>query len=273
MVKDGKSIAMLQQAEITEAKPDVFWHDDGYFLIKFQNSDDMNVVLNASPHMFFGKAAIVKPWSEKFDFHAEVLRNVPMWVKLPNLPLNCWGVDTLSRLGSVLGVPLCADECTSKQLRVSFARFLIEVDVTKTLPKNIWFESPDGALIEQKVVFEWAPPFCSKCNKVGHDCARKVQPQKKQVSSKEKPTQKVWVVKPQPATVPAPGLSVPESGGNGSMHNAGVFTPALTTMQATSDDDWRMVGRKQRSHSNPPVFTNVPHSNTYAALLKEGGDG
>ncbi|XP_021767734.1 uncharacterized protein LOC110732124 [Chenopodium quinoa] len=235
MVKDGKSIAMLQQAEITEgnlkwknsvifyvigyyptiavvhryiaenwnvvAKPDVFWHDNRYFLIKFQNFDDMNVVLNASPHMFFGKAAIVKPWSKKFDFHAEILRTVPIWVKLPNLPLNCWGVDTLSRLGSVLGVPLCADECTSKHLRVSFARLLIEVDVTKTLPKNIY---------------------------------------------------------------------VPESGGNGSMHNAGVFTPAPTTVQATSDDDWRVVGRKQRSHSNPPVFTNIPHSNTYAALLKDG---
>ncbi|XP_021734544.1 uncharacterized protein LOC110701237 [Chenopodium quinoa] len=222
------------------AKPDVFCHDDGYFLIKMQNSDDMNVVLSASPHMFFGKAAIVRPWSEKFDFHAEVLRTVPIWVKLPNLPLNCWGVDTLSKLGSVLGVPLCADEY--------------------------------GVLIEQKVVFEWTPPFCSKCNKVGHDCAipRKVQPQKKQVASKEQPKQKVWVAKPQLATIPAPEPSVPEFGGNGSVHSAGVFTPAQTTLQDTSDDDWRVVGRKHRSHSNPPVFTSVPNYNTYTTLIKDG---
>ncbi|XP_021767614.1 uncharacterized protein LOC110732003 [Chenopodium quinoa] len=169
-IRDGKSIAKLSSVDIYEgnkrwgnaiifyvvgysptisavhkfvadnwsniAKPDIFWHDEGYFIINLKSIDDKNAILCSGPHMFFGKPAIVKAWSDKLDFHAEILRTVPLWIKLPNLPLNCWGAETLSRIGSLLGVPVCADECTSRQLRVSFARLLVEIDITKALPNS-----------------------------------------------------------------------------------------------------------------------------------------
>ncbi|XP_021747460.1 uncharacterized protein LOC110713310 [Chenopodium quinoa] len=190
-----------------------------------QNDYDMHTFMNAGPHMFYGRAAIVKPSSDKFDFHFEVLRTVSLWVRLPNLPLNCWGVDTLSRIGSVIGVPLYADDCTSKQLRV---------------------ENPDGNLIEQKLIFEWSPPFCKKCNKVGHDCnapAKKSQAQKKQP-----------------------------------VHGAAVITPAPTTHKANSDYDWRIVGRKNRSFSVSHHVPDLSSSNPYSSLFEDthtdpiGGD-
>lgn len=71
---------------------------------------------------------------------------------------------------------MCADECTSRQLRVSFARLLIEIDVTKPLLHSVSIETPGGVMLEQKVVYEWTPPFCSKCNKVGHDCSKSTTP-------------------------------------------------------------------------------------------------
>lgn len=86
----------------------------------------MHSILYAGPYMFYGKATVVPD----FHFHNEVLRTVPLWVRLPNLPLHCWSSSSLSILGSGLGVPICADSCTSRQLRVSFARMLVEVDVT-----------------------------------------------------------------------------------------------------------------------------------------------
>lgn len=57
----------------------------------------------------------------------------------------------------MIGVPLFTDECTSKKQRVTFARLLIEVDVTKELHKAISIEDINGSNIEQKVHFEWAP--------------------------------------------------------------------------------------------------------------------
>lgn len=181
----------IEQQWSNIGKPTIYWHEAGYFIVNFQSPDDMHTVLHSGPHMFYGKPAIVKPWSDKFDFHAEILRVVPLWVKLPNLPLNCWTTATLSRIGSALGVPICADSCTSRQLRVSFARLLVEIYVTKALPQCVHIETPDGRMMEQRVVYEWTPPFCAQCKKVGHDCAKKNNP----------PPKKVWVPK-KPGTVP-----------------------------------------------------------------------
>lgn len=170
-------------------KPDIYKHDDGYFVLRFASMADRDEVLCAGPHSFRGKPVIMKPWSPTFNFHEEVLKVIPLWVRLPNLPLNCWSGDSLSRISSVVGVPRCADECTTHQLRVSFARVLIEVNVTQPLPDKVTIVGPTGEMFDQKVVFEWKPPFCKVCKYVGHDCEAKavqakaayakVQPQKK----------------------------------------------------------------------------------------------
>ena len=99
---------------------------------------------------------------------------VPIWIKLNNLPLNCWGEKSLSRIGSLLGVPLYADECTSKTLRVSYARILIEMDVTKTMPKEVKIADPNGNVFSQKVSYDWIPPYCKKCQSMGHNCEKQV---------------------------------------------------------------------------------------------------
>lgn len=82
----------------------------------------------------------------------------PLWVKLPNLPLNCWGPESLSRIDSVLGVPLYADSCTTKQWRVYFARLLIGMDVTSPLPEYVWLEDDNGLMFKQVVNYDWKPP-------------------------------------------------------------------------------------------------------------------
>lgn len=63
-------------------------------------------------------------WTPNFDFDKEVLNVIPIWVKLPNMPLNCYSENSHSIIASLLEVPLYADECTAKVLRVSFSRIL-----------------------------------------------------------------------------------------------------------------------------------------------------
>lgn len=53
-------------------------------------------------------------------------------------------------------------------------------------------EDPNGEILEQAVMYEWTPPFCQKCQVVGHDCA------KKQPAPKPK-TKKQWIPKSKPA--------------------------------------------------------------------------
>lgn len=72
-------------------------------------------------------------------------------VKLPTL--NCWSANSLSRIGSTLGVPLCADDCTSTQSLIC----LVEMDVTKALPGSITIMDDSGVSFEQKVLYDWTP--------------------------------------------------------------------------------------------------------------------
>lgn len=37
-----------------------------------------------------------------------------------------------------------------------------------SLPQVVLIEGVDGLVFEQDVVYEWIPPYCDKCNKVGH---------------------------------------------------------------------------------------------------------
>lgn len=141
------------------SKPSIYLHEDGYFVINFVSAEDRDSVIQSGPHLYFGKPIILKTWTPQFHFHNEVLRIIPIWIKLPNLPLNCWTSDSLSRIGSLLGVPICADECTTRQPRISFARLLIEMDVTKELPKSIAIQDPTGTIITQEVVYDWLPHF------------------------------------------------------------------------------------------------------------------
>lgn len=94
-------------------KPQVFLHEEGYFVARFVSRKDRDFVVMAGPYTFFGRPLIVKPWAANFNFQVEELRVVHVWVRLPNLPLMCWGSDSVSSVGSLVGAPLFATECTS----------------------------------------------------------------------------------------------------------------------------------------------------------------
>lgn len=71
--------------------------------------------------------------------------------------MSCWGRDSLSRIVSVIGIPVYADECTTKQTRISFARKLIEVNITKDLPNEVLVMDPNGRKFKQPVIYDWKP--------------------------------------------------------------------------------------------------------------------
>ncbi|KAH0767691.1 hypothetical protein KY285_003562 [Solanum tuberosum] len=155
------------------AKPKVYYHNDGYFLVKFNTLEDMDEVFYAGPHMLNQKPIIVKKWTSKFYFNKEVMQTIPIWVKFPNLPLKCWGVQSLSRIASGLEIPIYADECTMPVDRISYARLLIEMGITRTLPTELKVEDPNGRSFTQVVQYEWVPIYCSSCLTIGHTCQHK----------------------------------------------------------------------------------------------------
>lgn len=169
--------------------PEIFYHVEGYFVINLANEEEKTAVLCYGPYTIAKKPVIVKAWKLEFSFKDEVLKVIPLWIQLPNLALNYWGMDSLSRIGSLIGKPLFADECTTKQKRISYARMLVEVDMTKHVVYDIQIEDPSGKFIQQKVIYEWEPVFCNKCQQIGHNC------EVKEKFQLPKETKKQWVPK------------------------------------------------------------------------------
>ncbi|XP_058768386.1 uncharacterized protein LOC131642116 [Vicia villosa] len=174
--------------------PEIFYNNEGYFLIRFESKEDKNTVLVRGPYMIYRKPMFLHEWTPEFKLEEDMLRVLPIWVIFPNLPLAFWGETSLGKIASAIGKPLMTDECTAKKLRVSYARVLIEVDVTKVLKKSVAIRDPKGIKTNQDVEYEWEPAYCKKCDKVGHICKEKEPPIQ----------QKVWIVKPTKQDEPIP---------------------------------------------------------------------
>ncbi|XP_058752249.1 uncharacterized protein LOC131625409 [Vicia villosa] len=87
-------------------------------------------------------------------------------------------------LASAFGTPIVTDEFTTSKLRVSYARVLVEVDITQKLLEEIVIKDKEGNVVIQKVEYEWRPNLCEKCQAVGHNCEFKIK--KKQWQPKNK---------------------------------------------------------------------------------------
>ncbi|KAG5583273.1 hypothetical protein H5410_053900 [Solanum commersonii] len=122
----------------------------------------------SGPYTLNYKPIVLKAWTASFNFEEEFPTEIPLWVKFPKLPLNCWSGNSLSRIASQAGTPIYADECTAKQTRISFARMLIEVNLTKPLPHDIAVMDPNGRVFTQAVEYDWKSLFYDKCQTIGH---------------------------------------------------------------------------------------------------------
>lgn len=103
------------------------------------------------PQMLNARPIVIKMWTPDFDFATKMLRAIPLWVKFPSIPLNFWSVESLSRISSGLGAPLYTEERTTRLERISYARLLVEMDITRSLPNTLLVLDPNGKKCEQVI--------------------------------------------------------------------------------------------------------------------------
>ncbi|KAI0513408.1 hypothetical protein KFK09_009428 [Dendrobium nobile] len=113
-------------------------------------------------------------WTPDFDVREES-PIAPVWISFPNLRLHFFNHQILFGLASIFGRPLQTDQATASVSHPSMAWVLIELDVSKKHPTEIWIGSEMKGYF-QKVEFENLPIFCSFCKMHGHgvnQCFRK----------------------------------------------------------------------------------------------------
>ncbi|KAK1287514.1 hypothetical protein QJS10_CPB19g00925 [Acorus calamus] len=144
-------------------------HGNGFFTVKFDLEEDSRTVLEGGPWTMDYRPFILRKWSPDVRMEQERLSSIPLWIRLPNLPLHLWEEDCLSRIGSTIGVPLYADLATLRCSRASYARICVEVQATMTLPDSVLVDIAPGCRESFKIDYDWKPMACKFCQTFGHD--------------------------------------------------------------------------------------------------------
>ncbi|XP_016441540.1 uncharacterized protein LOC107767132 [Nicotiana tabacum] len=132
----------------------VFLHNNGYFIFKFDNEEGKEAILKQGPYIFNYRPFIIKQWDPEFQMNKEPTQLVPIWVMFPNLPIQFWAPPNLGRIASYMGNSICTDKLTAQEQRISYARILIEMDISQPLPDSISLELPDGTHYSQSIEYE-----------------------------------------------------------------------------------------------------------------------
>lgn len=95
--------------------------------------------------------------------------NVPIWIKLPQLPFKYWGERSLFKIAGMVGKVIKMDQATKEKEKLNFARVMVEIGINDTLPDSIVFCNEHGNRMEQKVEYEWRPIQCTQCKGFRHE--------------------------------------------------------------------------------------------------------
>ncbi|XP_060200629.1 uncharacterized protein LOC132628891 [Lycium barbarum] len=137
-------------------KPQIMYYDNGYYMFRFWTKEDRDLILQSGPYTYNSKPLILKQWEMNFRFDHGSMNVIPLWVKFPRLPVGYWFVKALSKLASVGGKPLYTYKYTANLKKVSYARPLMETDISKPLPEFVDIHTPEGEL-HQSIEYDWRP--------------------------------------------------------------------------------------------------------------------
>ncbi|KAI0501240.1 hypothetical protein KFK09_016183 [Dendrobium nobile] len=148
--------------------------DQRHIAIQLSNDLDYSRIFSRRAYYIQGCQMRLLKWTPDFDVREES-PIAPVWLAFPNLRHHFFNQQILFGLASIFGRPLQMDQATASISRPSVARVLVELDVSKKYPNEIWLGSEVKGYF-QKVEIENLPIFCSFCKMHGHaasECFKK----------------------------------------------------------------------------------------------------
>ena len=61
----------------------------GYFTFLFESKEDKNLIFRNGPYFMDTRGLYLNRWTPDFDPEMDIPNAVPVWVRLPHLPLHC----------------------------------------------------------------------------------------------------------------------------------------------------------------------------------------
>ncbi|XP_020585569.1 uncharacterized protein LOC110028165 [Phalaenopsis equestris] len=125
--------------------------DGRHLLIQLTIEEDYAKLFTKKSLVTGGAIMKLLKWTPDFDPSKEPPM-VPLWIKLPGLPIPYFQLNALFNIGSALGRPLKVDAHTFNKARPALGRILIERDITLLEVKRVWIGSEqDVASSEERL--------------------------------------------------------------------------------------------------------------------------
>ena len=113
----------------------------GYFSFNFESKEDKDLIFRNDPYFMDSRGLYLNKWTPNFDPELDVPSVVPVWVRLPHLPLHCWGDELILAIRNVVGNFI--DRSEPKDNMQACDRICVEVDLDKCLPEVIKLKVDD----------------------------------------------------------------------------------------------------------------------------------
>lgn len=148
---------------------------NNYFIVRFAERDGWieryKKVLYGGPWVVQQQCLAVQQWSANFNPFSNLPRKVISWVRIPNIPLECYTKRFITRLGNRIGKTLRVDMHTlsescndgHKVERGRYARICVELDLQKKLISRVI-----AANSVYNVEYEGLNVICFSCGRYGH---------------------------------------------------------------------------------------------------------
>lgn len=234
--------------------------DPHTFLFKFADNMGVFEVLSRGTWYVDRRPMIVSAWGHKPG--TTVINHMPLWVKFSNLPDSYWTEEGLSRIASVIGEPLGADEPTSKLDVLPFAKMQVRYTLGDPLPSDISVSVLDPVTKQRSVAkvlvsYPVRPLYCTGCQSLGHSvsaCPKitRVWKVKEQHPIEETKTDSASVEMADPKEPPACSTCVMDVPKNVSV--------AVDQPDSNPEGGWTEVKRKKQCYS-PDIESPSPPAN------------
>ncbi|GAA0156047.1 hypothetical protein LIER_13631 [Lithospermum erythrorhizon] len=175
----------------------------GWTVFRFASDEDRFKVFNGGPYLAFGKTLMLKLVDAGVILRDDLFTSVPTWVLFHDVPLSVWSESGLSKIASKVGIPMYTDKVTKDRTKMSYARCLVHVDVSKPPVLEFGVKLSGGRRYIQKVSYECYPDYCCECKTFGHNVFKC----KKNSNEVVTPTVETNVALPQVVPPKAPAVS------------------------------------------------------------------
>lgn len=139
----------------------------GYLSFSFSCEEDHRQILCNGTWMIGKYIMYIQKWYPNSGLDDEFVVQVPIWIKLPGLPMEYWEEDMFAGIDNAFGELLSIDPVTASKRRLIYARIRVGVGPDTDMPEEIEIDSKLGKWM-QKIIYESIPFACFHCKRVGH---------------------------------------------------------------------------------------------------------